>query len=163
MTDRVEAVVSDWSSRRPDLDPSPMLIVGRIQRLAVIWDGLLRPPFADAGLYPGDFDMLAALRRVDHPLTPGELARTMLVTAGAATKRIDRLVAAGLVTRAVSSDDGRSRLVAATAKGRRLADRLIAAHLRNEESLLEPLDPHEREALGQLLGRLVEHVEPDPE
>ena len=42
--------------------------------------------------------MLAALRRAGEPfeLTPGELAATTMITSGAVTKRVDRLVEAGV-------------------------------------------------------------------
>ena len=86
-----------------------MLVIGRIDRLAVLIDERLRPPFAAAGLANGDFDLLAALRRQGPPYeaSPGELAVAMLVTTGATTKRIDRLERQGYVTRRPSgSTDG---------------------------------------------------------
>ncbi|WP_244501181.1 MarR family winged helix-turn-helix transcriptional regulator [Streptomyces sp. TP-A0874] len=158
--DPVEQAVEAWRTRRPDLDPSPMLIVGRVQRLWALWDLGLRAPLAAADLHPGDWDVLAALRRLDRPVAPGALARTMLVTAGATTKRIDRLVAAGLAQRSPSPHDGRSRLVHITDDGRALADRLIEPHLSNESALLSPLSAEERETLSHLLGRLLDHAEP---
>jgi DNA-binding MarR family transcriptional regulator len=159
MADRVEQIAQEWAARLPGLDPSGMLIVARVQRLTALWDMQLRPPFADAGLGPGDFDVLAALRRRDAPGTPTELADGMLVTAGAMTKRIDRLVGAGLATRSVSPDDGRSRLVRITAKGAALADRLIQTHVANEPQLISCLDDDEREALQAALERLLQHAE----
>jgi DNA-binding MarR family transcriptional regulator len=159
MTDQVEQVAREWTDRRPDLDPGPMLIVGRIQRLTALWDMQLRRPFADAGLCSGDFDVLAALRRLDSPATPTQLADGMLVTAGAITKRIDRLITAGLATRTVSPDDGRSRLVQITAEGVELADRLIEMHLRNEKALISCLSKDEQESLRGTLERLLQDAE----
>lgn len=81
-----------------------MLVIGRIQRLAQLLDVALRPPFAHAGLGQGDFDVLAALRRSGPPYSrsPGQLREALMVTSGAVTKQVDRLLAKGLVTRAVS-------------------------------------------------------------
>ncbi len=162
--DPVAAIVDQWSRRLPSLDASPLLVIGRLQRVAARCDQLLRPPFAEAGLAPGDFDVLAALRRADppHALSPGGLADTMLVTAGAVTKRVDRLAGAGLVTRGRSEQDGRGRVVSLTPAGRRLADRLIRAHLANEAEILASLAPADQELLGRLLGTLLAAVEPDP-
>lgn len=145
----------------PDLDAAPLLVLGRIQRLAALCDPMLRPPFEAAGLAPGDFDVLAALRRSGppHALSNGELARTTLVTAGAVTKRIDRLAAAGLVTRATDPDDARGRVVTLTGRGRRLVDRLIRVHLGNEAAILDALDEKERGQLAALLGKLLGSVE----
>jgi DNA-binding MarR family transcriptional regulator len=160
--DQVARVARAWARERPDLDPAPLLIVGRIMRLAAAYDALLRPPFAAAGVGSGDFDLLAALRRAGSPyaLTPSELAGAMLVTTGAATKRIDRLERQGLVRRDASPTDGRSRTVTLTATGRRLVDELIARHLANEDRLLEPLTPQQRHQLERLLSVLATTIEP---
>ena len=161
--DPVEAIVAQWRERLPSLDASPMLVIARLMRVAERCDVLLRPPFADAGLASGDFDVLAALRRADppHALTPGELADVVLVTSGAVTKRVDRLESAGLVLRTRSSRDGRGRVVTLTPSGRTLTDRLIRVHMDNERALLAALDAGERKALGRLLGQLLVSVEPD--
>ena len=159
--DPVEEIVARWALRLPSLDTSPMLVVARLMRIAERCDALLRPPFADAGLASGDFDALAALRRADppHALTPGALADAMLVTSGAVTKRVDRLEAAGLVVRSLSSRDGRGRVVTLTAQGAALTERLIRVHMENERELLAALDPAELDVLGRLLGRLLVSVE----
>lgn len=159
--DTVAGIVERWRAIRPDLDPTPMLVLGRIQRLWALVDERLRPPFAAAGLANGDFDLLAALRRQDppHEASPGRLAAAMLVTTGATTKRIDRLERQGHVTRRPSERDGRGRVVALTPSGLRLTDELIALHLANEAAILAPLTPAERNELGRLLGRLATSVE----
>src|SRR5437868_12660893 len=129
--DAVDRIVAQWATERPELDSSPMAVVGRIHRVADLLDTALRPPFAEEGLGNGDFDVLASLRRAGPPyrLTPTELAGTTMVTSGAVTKRVDRLVAHGLVERTVSETDGRGRVVALTAKGKALQERLHPLHL----------------------------------
>ena len=158
--DAVGTIVGQWRARLPDLDASPLLILGRIHRLATLCDPLLRPPFAAANLAPGDFDVLAALRRVPpHALSNGDLARATLVTPGAMTKRIDRLTATGLVTRDRAPEDARGRVVMLTADGERLVDRLMAAHMANEAAILSALDSEESQQLAGLLGKLLASVE----
>src|SRR4026209_2866340 len=87
--DFVAAIVERWRDIRPDLDPTPMLVMARGARLAPLPDDLLRPPFAAVGIANGDFDLLAALRRQDppHEANPGELALAMLGTTSATTTR----------------------------------------------------------------------------
>jgi len=157
----VAGIVRRWREIRPDLDPTPLLVIGRIDRLASLIDDQLRPPFAAAGLASGDFDLLAALRRQGppHEASPGELAAAMLVTSGATTKRIDRLERQGLVTRRPSDVDGRGRVVALTPSGRRLTDDLIAVHFDNEERILARLTAAQRDQLAELLGALAAVVE----
>lgn len=159
--DAVERIVGQWRAIRPELDATPLLVIGRLQRLAAELDERLRPPFAAAGLANGDFDLLATLRRQapSYAASPGELAAAMLVTTGATTKRIDRLEQQGLVTRRASATDGRGRVIKLTAAGRRLVDRLIAVHLANEAAILEPLGAAKRAALADLLAELTTIVE----
>jgi DNA-binding MarR family transcriptional regulator len=159
--DWVGHIVRRWQDIRPDLDPAPMLVIGRIARLSVLIDEQLRPPFAAAGLANHDFDLLAALRRQPppHEASPGELAAAMLVTTGATTKRIDRLEGQGFVTRRTSDIDGRGRVVALTPSGRRLTDDLIGVHLANEARVLAGLSSRRRGELADLLGELATVVE----
>ena len=159
--DAVDRIVGQWARERPELDTGPMAVIGRLHRLAALLDAELAPVFAEVGLGNGDFDVLASLRRSGEPfrLTPGQLAGTTMVTSGAITKRIDRLERAGLVARTVSAQDARSREVALTPKGRELVDDVVVRHWANEERLLAPLAPAERETLVGLLRTLLVHVE----
>ncbi|MEW2140106.1 MarR family transcriptional regulator [Streptomyces sp. NPDC005409] len=154
--DEIAAIAAQWERERPDLDATPMLVIGRLFRLTDALDRRLRPPFAAAGLGNGDFDVLAALRRAGAPytLSAGELSRTVLVTTGAVTKRVDRLRARGLVDRAVADADSRGRLITLTPEGVALTDRLIAVHLDNQRRLLAGLGDDERTHLAHLLGQL---------
>ncbi len=154
-------IVKQWQRERPDLDASPMLVVGRIARVDDALHTALRPPFAAEGLGSGDFDVLAALRRTGEPFTlrPAELSRALLVTTGAITKRIDRLERQGYVERSsVPAQDGRAKLIRLTAPGKALVDRLIAVHLANEKRLIGALTRDERRTLGALLAKLDESL-----
>jgi DNA-binding MarR family transcriptional regulator len=155
--DAVAAMVGQWGRERPGLDASPMLVVGRVFRLASAWDRELRGPFAEAGLANGDFDVLAALRRAGEPytLSAGELSRTVLVTTGAITKRVDRLEAGGWVTRAVAEEDSRGRRITLTPQGFELTDTLMEVHLANQRELIAVLDERERASLEALLAKLL--------
>lgn len=156
--DAVDHIVEQWGRERPDLDASPILVLGRLERAAATVDEALRPPFAAAGLASGDFDVLAALRRRGTPFaaSPSELATITLVTQGATTKRVDRLEAQGLVTRTAPVADRRVREVRLTPEGLALVDRLIAIHLANETDLLRTLTIGERSTLAELLLRVAE-------
>ena len=151
--DHVGWIMHQWAQERPDLDTSPMGLIGRLHRLAGVLDAELRPVFASAGLGDGDFDVLASLRRAGTPyeLSPGELSASTMVTSGAVTKRVDRLRALGLVERSVSADDARSRRVRLTDKGIALVDELVERHLANEHRLVAGLSDLERTRLAHLL------------
>jgi DNA-binding MarR family transcriptional regulator len=159
--DAVDRIAEQWARERPDLDVTPMMVVGRLHRVAEILDQRLRPVFAQADLGNGDFDVLASLRRSGAPykLTPTELAGTTMVTSGAVTKRVDRLVRDGLVERSVSETDGRGRVIALTEKGKRLQEELHPQHLANEDRLLAALSPDERRQLAHVLSKLLLDLE----
>ncbi len=154
--DHVSTVHEQWLAERPDLDTTPVLVIGRIHRIAAALTPELAAVYAEFGLGEGEFDVLATLRRHGPPfaLTPGELGERTMVTSGTVSKRLDRLEARGLVERRASEDDGRSRRVHLTPAGRRLIDRAMTAHTANEARLLAALPARDREALARLLARL---------
>jgi DNA-binding MarR family transcriptional regulator len=154
--DHAQHVVDQWAVVRPELDVSPVLVIGRLHRVALALTTELVKVYNAHGLGEGDFDVLATLRRSGEPfeLTPTELMDQTMVTSGAVTKRLDRLEGAGLVERRVSDGDRRSRIVVLTETGRELIDRAAPEHFANEARLLEPLTATERATLARLLVKL---------
>ena len=159
--DRVDRIQTDWHRERPDLDVSPLGVIGRLHRLADRLTEELCLVYSRYGLGEGEFDVLCALRRAGEPYerAPGELAAHTMVTTGAMTKRIDRLERAGLVTRRRSDDDQRGRIVALTKPGRELIDQAFTDHMRNERHLLDRLTPAEAESLETLLTTWLTRME----
>jgi DNA-binding MarR family transcriptional regulator len=155
-TDRARDAVAAWQRLRPDLDASPLLVVQRLLLLADALEQRLRAPLDAAGIGRGDLDVLVALRHagVGH-LQPGDLARRLGVTTGAITKRLDRLVARGLVTRRVGLDDARTRTVALTDTGTRLTDAVVEEDLAGQAAVLAPVGPAQRALLDHLLANLL--------
>ena len=160
MPDAVDRILEQWASERPELDASPMAVLGRVSRLARELEPSLQQAFRSLGLVRGEFDVLATLRRSGEPyrLAPGALIESMMVTSGAVTKRVDRLEARGLVTRSGDPNDRRGVLVGLSPEGLRLVDRAVEEHLANEERLLAALSQREREQLATLLRKLGESV-----
>ena len=155
--DAVDAVLAQWQRERPDLDTTPMALVGRLARAARLVETAQRATFAAHDLDPASFDVLATLRRAGapHQLTPGDLTRSAMVTSGAITQRLDRLQARGLVTRARADHDARAVTVTLTEAGRALLDAALPDHLATEEHLLTGLTEDDRAQLTALLRRLL--------
>src|SRR5215218_1038987 len=158
MTERdgVDAIVAQWRTERPDLDPSPIGIVGRVSRLARELEARLEPVYQAHGLESGWHDVLATLRRSgpDHRLRPTDLTDATMLTSSGTTKRLDKLEQAGLIRRERDPDDRRGTLIALTEAGRALIDSVTAAHLANERRLLAALDATEQRELADLLRKL---------
>lgn len=89
----------------------------------------------EIGLTLGDFDVLAQLGQADGELRMSDLAAHAYSSRSGMTRRVDRLVDEGLVTRANSDADGRGVVVALTEAGvARLAE-AMPVHLREVNKL----------------------------
>lgn len=160
-SDHIDQIVSQWRRERPDLDTTPLALFGRLFRVGHLADIALREGTAAHGLRPGWFDLLAALRRAGSPyeLRPTDLVKATMLSSGGITKRLDRLVAAGLVERRPDPVDRRAFLVRLTRQGRAVVDRALAAHIAREERLLAALGPRDRRVLDDLLHRLLVNLD----
>jgi DNA-binding MarR family transcriptional regulator len=154
--DGVDLILEQWRRERPDLDPSPIGVIGRISRLARELEQRLEPVYREQGLEPGWYDVLATLRRIGPPyqLRPTEFSNTLMLTSSGTTKRLDRLEQAGLITRAPDPEDRRGTLITLTDAGHALVDRASEAHLENERRLVSALTAAERRELAGLLRKL---------
>jgi DNA-binding MarR family transcriptional regulator len=154
--DGVDLIVEQWRRERPDLDSSPIGVVGRISRLARELEQRLEPVYREHGLESGWHDVLATLRRTGPPyrLRPTEFTGALMLTSSGTTKRLDRLEQAGLITRAPDPADRRGTLITLTPKGLELIDNVTEAHLDNERQLLASLSDAEQSRLADLLRKL---------
>jgi DNA-binding MarR family transcriptional regulator len=155
--DHVDEVLEQWRRERPDLDPSPMGIVGRISRASRYLESGLATVFGRHGISEGEFDVLATLRRAGSPfrLSHGELARACMLSASAMTSRLDRLEAAGLLRRERDPEDRRGVKIVLTDDGRKLVDTVVGQHIENEMTLLAPLSRSDGKAIADALRRLL--------
>jgi DNA-binding MarR family transcriptional regulator len=155
--DPVDKILAQWQRERPDLDVSPMGIIGRMGRLAKYLERAIQETFSEFGLTVGEFDVLAALRRSGQPyqLSPTELFNTLMVSSGGMTHRLDRLEQAELVKRIPDPSDRRGTRIELTDKGLKVIDKAVETHVVNEHRVLSVLEASEREALTELLRKLL--------
>jgi len=157
--DAVDRILDQWHTTRPEVDVSPLAVIGRVSRLSRLIDRRLAENFARFGIESWMYDVLATLRRQGEPysLTAGELVRHTMITTGAVTNRIDRLEQRGLVER-TGTHDRRKVLVRLTPAGRDLVDEVIGAHVATERAILAELSDRQEHELAQLLRRLLLHL-----
>jgi DNA-binding MarR family transcriptional regulator len=155
--DRVDLILEQWRAERPELDPSPIGVIGRISRLARELEQRLEPIYRAHGLEPGWHDVLATLRRNGPPyqLRPTDFAGQLMLTSSGTTKRLDRLEQAGLIARTPDPEDRRGTLITLTEAGHDLIDAVTEAHLDNERNLLSALSVDEQRRLADLLRKLL--------
>jgi DNA-binding MarR family transcriptional regulator len=159
--DHVAVLLDAWRDEQPGLDVSPVAVFGRISRIDRYLAAALRDVYRRHRIDPGEYDVLAALRRSGprYRLTPTELSRGVLVTSATMTERLDRLQRRDLITRRPAARDRRSIQVELTAAGRDLIDQAITDLLGTEAGLLDGLSPGDRTALADLLAKLAASLE----
>ena len=154
--DPVDRFRAGWRRVLPDLDTTPMAVLGRIYRIAQLTAAPITAKLESFGLHRGEFDVLGTLLRAGppHRLTPTELYRSLMISSGGLTDRLQRLADAGLVERVPAEEDGRSLLVQLTPAGRAKAEAAFRADMAFEAELLADLSVDDRRRLASLLGRL---------
>jgi DNA-binding MarR family transcriptional regulator len=107
------------------------------------------------GLALADFDVLAQLARARGELRMTDLAARALISRSGMTRRVARLVEAGLVRRANAGADGRGVIVALTDAGVARLTETAAVHLRGvSELFVKQLEDHELTALKDALDKV---------
>lgn len=144
MSERVSA------SLAPDLHHMPGHGIRRLQQIAV---ALFMQELGEQGLTPVQFAVLQALEAqpgVDQK-TLAQIVSFDTSTIGAV---IDRLEARQLLTRSLSPQDRRVRLLHLTPVGQEQLQQAMPAVLRTQERILEPLTQQECIQFVQLLQKL---------
>jgi DNA-binding MarR family transcriptional regulator len=161
-TDSVDRIVEAWARRDPELDASPLEVVGRMLLCAGYLQRAILAALQPFGLSFGDFDVLNTLRRRDDEqgTKPRDLAQSSLITSGAMTSRLDRLERAGLIARQPDPADRRGVLVRLTDEGESLAERALHAVIAADEAFLEPLNQQQRKTVASALKQLLLRAEP---
>jgi DNA-binding MarR family transcriptional regulator len=120
------------------------------EQLVRVLDAELR---AEHGITLHDYDVLVRLARAeDRTLRMSQLAERVMVPPSTLTRRVDRLVADGLVLRSRSPDDARLMLVRISEDGLRIVRRAARTHLRGiREHFSRRLDEEQLRAVGDAL------------
>jgi DNA-binding MarR family transcriptional regulator len=121
------------------------------------WHSLVRlvypPPFLaiarELGLRPAAF---GALRALGEPKTMSEIATILHCDNSNVTGIVDGLEERGLATRTPSAQDRRVKLIALTAEGRRIRDRLVK-EIEKPPAWLAGLSLADQRTLRDLLAR----------
>ncbi|MFI6476557.1 MarR family winged helix-turn-helix transcriptional regulator [Nonomuraea sp. NPDC050663] len=157
MRDAVDGISDQWAQALPDLDVTPMHVVGRLSRASRLLERGIKEHLATRDLEPWEFDSLLTLLRSnpEHTMCMKDVTAAMLVSPATLTNRMDRLVERGLVTRSQAPGNRRMVLVTLTDEGARLATEIVYSHVDNEQRMLAALDPAEQDLLAGLLRKLL--------
>ncbi|RVX47153.1 DNA-binding MarR family transcriptional regulator [Nonomuraea polychroma] len=157
MDDVVDTMLEQWACTRPDVDVSPLGVIGRVTRASRLLERGVKEFLAEHGLEAWEFDMLTTLLRSgdDATMCMKDVSAAAMISPGALTNRMDRLVERELVERRPAPGNRRMTLVTLTDEGRRLANDLLERHAAHEDRLLSGLSATDRDALAGLLRKLL--------
>jgi DNA-binding MarR family transcriptional regulator len=139
LDENIADLTSSWRRERPELDLSDFLLTVYILRMARIidteYDRVCRLQF---GIRGSDMRILFSLRRAGKPYArrPTDLFKSLVLTSGAVTKQVDRLVKRRLVERLRDPEHRGGFLVRLTARGLTVADK--AADVLTKRSIVAP-------------------------
>lgn len=156
--DRADIAKSQWSKEMPGLDLEPMVLLGRLSEAAqAIINGHLVPAYTAIGLKQGEFDVLTTLVRSGPPykLMPTDLYKSMMMSSGGMTSRLDKLEKAGHIERCPHPDDRRALMVCLTDSGRKLIKDMIPDYVEGQKRAVSGLTEDEQATLSALLKKLI--------
>ena len=142
-----------WPKERP---AEARIVPGLFRSRNFIWDNDHRI-VESHGVSWSQFLALSTLRSSapDFTLSPTQLYTAAQVTSGGMTKMMHGLTKAGLIERIENPEDGRSRLVRLTPKGKDLAEEIVDALIQANKALIGGiLEPEETAQLATLLRKL---------
>jgi len=158
--DSVDHHVARWAEYWHDNAAYAPEVEGAITRMQAILKRMKRASaaaFADSEFTYEDYVTMHALLVQPYPTeaTPAQLADASNVTRAAMTSRLDRLAAAGYITREVDPGDRRRVMVRPTAAGRDQWERYVHEGMAREQHLLRALTVRELQQLNALLRKVV--------
>ncbi|SDT28988.1 MarR family winged helix-turn-helix transcriptional regulator [Actinoplanes derwentensis] len=156
--DKADILVEAWAAELDWLDPVQEAIIVRLSVLGRHLAQARKTALAAGDLAYWQFKVLLILRRGGPPYqaSPSELADSLGLTRGALSARLRPIEEAGLITRTGADDRDRRRVrVTLTEAGHRAFEQHIGTEYRAETALLAALDASERQALADLLRKVV--------
>jgi DNA-binding MarR family transcriptional regulator len=159
-----QLIAMQWRTERSDLELDNFLLAIYFMRLGTLVDRAYdRHCQKEYGIGGGDMRVMLALRRSGPPYVkrPTDLFRALLVTSGAITKKVDRLVSAGYAERMPDPSHGGGFLVHLTRKGLQVVESAIE-HLARHSVLgpaMEQFTPEERRRGSDFTLRVLSMLE----
>lgn len=157
--DIVDDIISDWTIQRPDIDCSGKVVICRILRSFSHVIASLESSLKPLGITPNIFSVLVTIRRRGPraEIAVKTIMEEVLVTSGAMSNLLNRLIDVGLITKRKGSDeeDARSAFIRLTPKGLHLVDRAMEIQAACERKLTQTLNLAERKQLANLLRKML--------
>jgi len=151
----VDRVVSTFMTGGVPVRRSPISLA---RRFFQICNAASAETLAAAGLTPLQFGTLVHLSRItgEPNIEQNSLAARLGIDRASTSQLVDELAEKRLVERRLSTADRRVRLLRLTAQGEKVRARLHPEQIARQRHALDSLTPEEREALLDLLVRVIQ-------
>lgn len=151
-----------WRDVHPEMVTDTAALAGRIQRLAQHLQLSTDTVLLRHGISRAEFELLSLLHRSRRPMSPSELAADLMTSGAGTTKRIRKLVAAGLALREANPLDGRGALVRMSERAPEFLLPILNAVAAHEAQVMSSLPEQDRELLTGSLRALLIAFETGP-
>jgi DNA-binding MarR family transcriptional regulator len=155
--DHIDRFLAKIDAAGVELDLEVEGIVDRIGGIQRRIHNALKETLVEYGLTPEDWHVMSSLRlRKDlKPSSPGGLAKSLEISSGAMTSRLDRLERLGHIRRVADPDDRRGILIELTDEGRAAWDAAASIQGRKEAFFASTLSAKEQHQLNGLLRKIM--------
>lgn len=146
----------------PDVNQDVALIHLTLLHLGRLVESSIQGVIAPEGLEISEHSVLTALVFAGPPYTmsPTQLSNVILQTTSGMSKTLRRIERLGLIERVDDPNDGRSRLVVLTDKGREMSERPLRQLVTQWSEQLEGVSAAELSSAANTLWSLVPHMDP---
>lgn len=141
-----------------DVDAQSILVASRLMAAGAMLGNAAENHFSKFDLSTGRYRLLADLEDNGGEELPSQLAEHLGITRATVTGLIDILKRDGLVSRRLSPEDGRLKLVTLTEKGRAKLIEMAPEHFAWLESIVSLLSIEERKVFLDLLDRITQGI-----
>src|SRR5437764_1201404 len=160
-SDSVDFCTADITSRYDEIDPE---VEGVVDRISSINKHVLRrfdETLSSHGINHGEYKLMLRLatRSPDNRMSAGDLSRSLMLSSGAMTNRLDRLERVGLVRRVPDPRDRRGVLIELTDSGIDQIDGAVTEQAAKEIDVMSALNPKELTQLNGLLRKVLSSLE----
>lgn len=157
--DLIDGIIKDWQKERADIDCSGKEIIARMVYAHTKIVKALEKSLKSFHITPTIFSVLVTIRRrgKNGEVTIKQIMEEILITSGATSNLINKLVTNKLITKrpANKNEDARAVFVKLTQKGLELIDDAMVAVAKCENMLLQNFSPEEKSLLIKSLRTFI--------
>ncbi|CUS47738.1 MAG: MarR family transcriptional regulator [Idiomarinaceae bacterium HL-53] len=157
----VAQMAVEWQRERPELPVDDAALIGMLIGVTQRIERVGQVALKEYELGTTEHAVLACLRRKGQPYQAiaNDILTEIIITSGALTTCVDRLIKRGLVTRKADRDDKRKRWIQLTPEGAHLINQVTEERFQLASELLSGFSEKNRVKLKKLIFKFHETLQ----